>query len=85
MKRVLFVALVVIVVLTGLPVLMSMGDMAACDFCGPGVLLPLLCLAAMVGAAVLLPDLLRARLRPGHRALRLALFATLIERPPQLV
>lgn len=86
MRRTLFIALVIIVVVTGLPVLMSMGDMAACDFCGPGVLLPLMCLAALAaGAAVLLPELLRTRLHARERALSLALFADFFERPPQPV
>ena len=85
MRRTLFIALVIIVVVTGLPVLMSMGDMAACDFCAPGVLLPLMCLAALVAAAAVLPALLRAPLRLQERLLRLALVASLFERPPQLV
>jgi len=84
-RRTLFITLVIIVVVTGLPVLMSMGDMAACDFCAPGVLLPLMCLAALVAAAVVLPVLLRAPLRLQERLLRLALVASLFERPPQLV
>ena len=80
------IALVIIVLVTGLPVLVSMGDMAACDFCGPGVLLPLMCLAALAAAAaVLLPELLRTRLHPRQRAVCLALFADFFERPPQPV
>ena len=85
MRRALFIALVIIVVVTGLPVLMSMGDMATCDFCAPGVLLPLWCMTAVVAAAVVLPALLRARLRLQERRLRLALVASFLERPPQLV
>ena len=84
-RRALFITLVVIVVVTGLPVLMSMGDMATCDFCAPGVLLPLMCLAALVAPAAVLPALLRAPLRLQERLLRLALIARSFERPPQLV
>ena len=84
MKRALLIALVIIVVVMGLPVLMGMGTMS-CDYCGPGVLLPLLCLLALASTAVLLPALLRARLRPREHTLRLALFVSLFERPPQLV
>ena len=84
-RRALFITLVIIVVVTGLPVLMSMGDMAACDFCAPGVLLPLMCLAALVAAALVLPALLRAPLRLQERLMRLALVASIFERPPQLV
>ena len=85
MKRVLFIALVVIVLVTGLPVLMGMGGMSGCADCGPGVLLPMTCLATLAGAAALLPALLRSRFRRHDRSLRLALFAALFERPPQLV
>jgi hypothetical protein len=83
-KRALLLALVIIVLVMGLPLLMGMGTMS-CDYCGSGVLLPLMCLAALAGAAVLLPVLLRARLRLSEHTLRLALFASLFERPPQLV
>lgn len=85
MRRALFIALVIIVVVTGLPVLMSMGDMATCDYCAPGVLLPLMCLAALVAAAVGLPALFRAQIRLQERLLRLALVTSIFERPPQLV
>jgi hypothetical protein len=83
-KRALLIALVIVIVVMGLPVLMSMGTMS-CDSCGPGVLLPLMCLVALAGAALLLPALLRARLRLSERTLQLALFASLFERPPELV
>ena len=79
------VALVVIAVVTGLPEFMSLGDIATCDFCVPGVLLSLMCLAALLAAAVVLPALLRAPLRIQERTLRLALFMSFLERPPQLV
>jgi hypothetical protein len=85
MRRVLFVALVVIVLVTGLPVLMGMGGMATCADCGQGLLLPMTCVAVLAGAVVLLPALLRSRLRRRDRSLRLALFAAVFERPPQLV
>ena len=84
-RRALFIALIIVVVMTGLPVLMSMGGMAACDDCGPGVLLPMTCLAALVGAATLLLTLLRSRLRCGDRSLGLALVTSVFERPPQPV
>ena len=79
------IAVVILVLLTGLPVLMSMGDMAACEYCGPGVLLAGMCLLALAASAVLLPPLLRTRFRLLRRSLRLALFASDFERPPQLV
>ena len=84
MRRALFIAVVILVLVTGLPVLMGMGDMAACDYCGPGVLLPLTCLIAVAASAVLLPELLRTRLRLYRRAFRLVLFAGVFQRPPKL-
>ena len=84
-KRALFIALVIVVVVTGLPVLMGMGGMAECADCGPGVLLPMTCLAALAGVAATLPALLRSRLRSRDLFLRLALFTSAFERPPQLV
>lgn len=85
MKRALFIALVIVVLVTGLPVLMGMAGMASCADCGPGVLLPVTCLAALTGVAAVLPALLRSRLRSRDRVLRLALFTSVFERPPQLV
>ena len=85
MKRALFIALVVVVLMTGLPVLMGMAGMAVCADCGPGVLLPMMCVAALVGAAAVLPALLRSRFRSRERLLRLALVTSVFERPPQLV
>lgn len=85
MRRVLFVALVVVVLVTGLPLLMGMGGMSGCADCGPGLLLSMTCLATLAGAVVLLPALLSSRLRRRDRSLRLALFAAVFERPPQLV
>ena len=79
------IAVVILILVTGLPVLMSMGDMAACDYCGPGVLLAGMCLLALAASAVLQPELLRTRFRLLGRSMRLALFAALFERPPQPV
>ena len=85
-KRALFIALVVVVLMTGLPVLMGMAGMAVCADCGPGVLLPMMCVAAtLAGVAAVLPALLRSRFRSRERLLRLALVTSLFERPPQLV
>lgn len=84
-KRALFIALVIVVLMTGLPVLMGMAGMAACADCGPGVLLPMTCMAALAGVAAVLPALLRSRFRSRERLLRLALVTSVFERPPQLV
>jgi hypothetical protein len=85
-RRLLFIALVVVVVVTGLPVLMGMGGMAFCADCGPGVLVSLTCLATLAAVGFVLP-LLLARWARGsrYRGLRSRLLAHLLERPPQLV
>lgn len=86
MRRVLFIALVVVVVVTGLPVFMGMGGMAFCADCGPGVLVPMACWAILAAAGLAIP-LLLARWATGGRSsgLRSRLLADLLERPPQLV
>ena len=81
----LLVAVVVVVLLTGLPVLTGMGGMPACDHCGPGVITAAPCLAAILAAALVLPALLRSRVRSGVRSWPPDVFAFLLERPPQLV
>ena len=85
MKRALLVLLVVVVVVTGLPLAMAMGTMAACPECGPAVLaraadcLPTAVLVAMVGLALTLVGRVRLlELRASG-----FLFATLLERPPR--
>lgn len=84
-RRAFFIALVIVVLMTGLPVLIGMTGMAACAECAAGVLLPMTCVAALVGVAAVLPALLRSRFRSRERLLRLALFTSVFERPPQLV
>lgn len=84
-KRALFVGLVIVVLMTGLPVLMGMAGMAGCGDCGPAVMLSMTCVAALAGVAAVLPALLRSRFRSRERLLRLALVTSGFERPPQLV
>lgn len=78
--------LVIVVIVTGLPLLMTMSAMSVCPDCGPALLAggatcALAVLAA--GAAMLLVMI-------GHRLLildtdtRLRLHAFVLERPPQL-
>jgi hypothetical protein len=86
MRRAVVIALVVVVVVTGLPVFMGMNGMAFCADCGPGLLGPMTCLAALAAAGFALPLLLSRRAgATRYRALRSRLLAHLLERPPQLV
>jgi hypothetical protein len=84
-RRALFIALVVVVMLTGLPVLMGMDGMAFCADCGPGLLVSMICLATLAAGFAL--PLLLARWARGsrYRGLRSRLLPHLLERPPQLV
>lgn len=84
MRRAVVIALVVVVVVTGLPVFMGMDGMAFCADCGPGLLGPMICLAALA-AGLALPRLLSRRAGAKYRVLRSRLLSHLLERPPQLV
>jgi hypothetical protein len=86
MKKALLVALVVVVVITGLPVLMGMGSMATCTDCGPGLPGSAPCLPAVLAAGVLLLALMAcSRVRRGSGTLPHWLLSRPLERPPQLV
>ncbi|MFP5377089.1 MAG: hypothetical protein ACLGIO_09975 [Acidimicrobiia bacterium] len=85
MKRALVVALVVVVVVTGLPLAMGMGGMAFCPECGPAVLARAAeCLpAAVLVAAAVLTLAFAGRLRLVEARLSPSLFTSVLERPPQ--
>ncbi|MGH9264935.1 MAG: hypothetical protein ACRD1D_09605 [Acidimicrobiales bacterium] len=85
MKRALLVALVVVVVVTGLPLAMGMGGMAFCPECGPAVLARAAeCLpAAVLVSAVVLTPAFAGRLRLFEPRLWPSLFTTVLERPPR--
>jgi hypothetical protein len=85
MKRLLVVAVVLILVLTGLPLLVGVGGMETCANCPPAVLAAGQCLGVLAGAAALLALLLSGRLRSRSSWLPPWLYVRLFERPPQLV
>ena len=84
-KRALFVLLVAVVLVTGLPLAMGMGGMAFCADCGPAVLaraaecLPAAVLVALVGLTLAFAG----RLRLIELRLLPLLYATVLERPPR--
>jgi hypothetical protein len=87
MRRALVVALVVLVIVTGLPVLMGMSGMdgmASCERCDPGFIGGMTCLAVLAGAVIVLGAVLRTPLRPRRSGTRSRLLVHLIERPPQV-
>lgn len=84
MKKVLLVALVVLLVVIGLPVLMPGMGGAYCDDCGPAVATGSLCtfavLAGLAYAAAVMAQRVRLRQAITTGLLRAAAF----DRPPQL-
>ena len=77
--------LVVVVVLTGLPILMGMAGMASCPDCGPAVLAGATCaMAILVAGVALLLALFTRHLRSRTAVMRLQLHTFLLERPPRL-
>ena len=88
MRAFLVVLLVVLVAVTGLPIPMAMGvgmgGMAACQDCGPAVLVGACAFAVVAAAAALALVLLATRVRSGRDAVPLLLRSFLLERPPRL-
>ena len=85
MKKALVVLLVVLVVMTGLPILMGMDGMAACSDCGPAILVGACVLAVLAAGAALLVFLSGVRIGIRRDALQRLLHNFLLERPPRLV
>lgn len=85
MKKALVVLLVLIVVLTGLPIMMGMDGMAACSDCGPATLVGACVLAILAAGAALLVIFSGVRIGNRRDALQRLLHNFLLERPPRLV
>ena len=85
-KKVLVVALVVLLVLIGLPILMpGMGGAGMCPDCGPAVMAgPACVLAAVLTGLAFAIALLAMRLRTRRDTLFDLLRAVVFDRPPQL-
>lgn len=84
MKKALVVALVVLLVIIGLPMLMPGMGGAQCANCGPATMAGPMCVAVLAAAAfaVLVAVRRRARLEPLRRRGRLV--DSLLYRPPRL-
>lgn len=76
--------LVVVIVLTGLPILMGMAGMAPCPDCGPTMLAGANRAMTMPAALALLLALSMQRLRSRAGVMRFQLHPFLPERPPRL-
>lgn len=86
-KNLLLIALVVLLVLIGVPMLTpGMGMAATCTECPPAVATAASCAALaaiLVAVAALIALVLAQRLTQRHDNLRLLLLVSLLERPPQ--
>lgn len=84
MKPFVVVALVVVVLFTGVPVVMGM-PMATCADCDLGLLAATTCvLAVLTGAAALVAAQLHVLLHRRHHPFAARLVAGRLERPPRL-
>jgi hypothetical protein len=82
-KKALVVRLVLVVVVTGLPIVMGMSAMASCADCGPAVAAACSVAILAAGVAIVLALLALGLGRRGQ-AMRLLLHSFLLERPPRL-
>ena|SRR5438445_2118444 len=83
-KKALLVALVVLLVLVGLPIFMPGGPMAACPDCGPATTAYSVCLIAVLGEAAIASVALFVFLRGRRHDPPLLLRAVVFDRPPRL-
>ena len=85
MKKALIVGLIVLVVVTGIPIIVGMPSMANCQDCGPAALFGQGCALAILalGAALLLA-MWRRRLGRFEHSLLVEFHRFALERPPQL-
>lgn len=84
MKRLLIVALVVVVVFTGIPVVIGM-PMVACADCDLGVVATTMCVLAILAAVAALMALqLKSLLSPRRYGFVDLVVAGRLERPPRL-
>jgi hypothetical protein len=84
-KKALIVLIVVLVVVTGLPLMaMGMGGMAACQDCGPAVLVGACTVAVLAAGIGLALILLSLRMSTRRDSIRLLLHSFLLDRPPRL-
>lgn len=85
MKKALLILLVVVIVLTGIPILMGAPGMAMCSECGPAVAAGAGCMLAFIAAALAFAiALLAQRARSRGQLLQPVLLSFLLERPPRL-
>ena len=85
MKKALIVALVLLVVVTGVPLIVGMAGMTSCHDCGPAVMTGAGCLVVLVSGLGLLALAVSGRVRRRRMILARYLVAFRLERPPRLL
>lgn len=84
MRKVLVLALVIVLVVIGLPMLMPGMGGAHCDECGPALVVGALCVLAILTGFALAFAVLSEIVRPRRHLYLELLRASLFDRPPQL-
>ena len=85
MRKALIIALVVVVLVTGVPILIGGMSMASCRDCGPATLTGGACTAAILVLVGLFIATLVAFIRPPRFVCALALVYAGLDRPPRLI
>lgn len=85
MKKAIVISLVLVMLVTGVPILMGMSGMGTCAECGPAVLLASCAAAILVGGVLLLQSRPALRMRFNLALLPGPYYGQALERPPQLV
>ncbi len=83
MKKTVVVLLILVVIVTGLPILMNVSGMATCHDCGPATVAASCGLAFLAVGFALMLALFSYRLRGRRDATRAWLQGFALERPPQ--
>ena len=84
MKKALIVLLVLVVLVTGVPILMTMSGMASCHDCSLGLLASSCVLAIITAGIALVTAGFTQRVRGRLIGVRVLLHSFLLERPPRL-
>ena len=85
MKKALIIGLVLLVLVTGVPLVVGMAGMASCHDCGPAVMTGAGCLVVLVSGLALMALALSGRVRRRRTLLARYLVAFRLERPPRLL
>ena len=83
-KKVLIIGLVVLIVVTGVPILMGGGSMASCRDCGPAISVSMTCVAAVLVGVALLIAAASGLIRRRDIALVSLLPRPVLDPPPRL-